>query len=76
LDAARRFIDGARRQRFLALDARSAIAQSPLDLTLPSLESGAARSRVIATTQGTLVVTEVNTQSTCSEIVAVLIDCQ
>jgi hypothetical protein len=71
-----RFIDGSRRQRFLALDARGAIAQGPLDLALPSLGSGAARSRVIATTQGALVITEVNTQSTGSEIVAVPIDCQ
>lgn len=71
-----RFIDGSRRQLFLVLDARGAIAQGPIDLALPSLATGVVRSRVVATTTGALVITEVNTQSTGNEIVAVPIECQ
>lgn len=71
-----RFLDGERKQRFLALDGQGRVVFGPLDLVLPSFGTGVVRSRIVGTTQGALVITEVNTQSTGSEIVAVPIECQ
>lgn len=70
-----RFVDGAAAQRVIELGEDGRPARAPIALTLPALGAGQARSRVVSTAQGLMVVTEVAVSSAGARVIAVPLRC-
>lgn len=70
-----RFADGASVQRVLELGEDGRPSRAPLTLALPSLGTGSARSRIVSTAQGLMVVTEVAVSSSGARVIAVPLRC-
>lgn len=70
-----RFLDGTPRQRFVVLDQRGRSVGAPIDLAGITLGVGAATSKIVATREGALVLTEVSVGTSGGQVIAIPIRC-